>query len=362
MIEPGFEKAAQVFSDVLAQEPAGTSAQLVVRQHGKIVLDVTGSAPSTPPISADTPFLVFSVSKVFTGMAVMRLVEEGRVELDAPIECYWPKFAQRGKEGATIRHALLHQAGIPAPHLRQQVFLWPFWGLVTRELEFEAAVFPPGTQTGYHLVNFGFILGEVVRRVTGLPIDQYLRQTFFAPMGLTNTWMRIPAAELKRSPKLVVSEALAEEGRLFNLPIIRKALIPAACLHSNARGLGAFFQMLLNGGELDGKRYLRPETISMAARTHYSGPDIYLKTDMNWGLGFIMGSSPAANLEPRKQALGWGSCGETFSGMGMGTCLAWADRKAGLVTAFTTNSMLGDSAVSTRWAAISNAVWDCMAG
>lgn len=360
MIEPGFEKVGEVFDAILRREPRGTSAQVVVRRHGRMVVDLAGSAPSTSPIDEDTPFLVFSVSKAFTSMAVMRLVEEGRVDLDAPIGRYWPGFAQRGKETATVRHALLHQAGIPAPHLRLQVFLWPFWNLVIRELELEPAQFPPGTQTGYHLVNFGFILGEVVRRVSGLPVDRYLRQTFFDPMGLKHTWMRIPASELRRCPKLVAVPEMQETANVFNLPIIRRALIPAACLHSSARGLADFFQMLLDGGEWKGKRYLKPETIALAAQTHYSGPDVYLKSEMNWGLGMIMGGDKAAEAEPRKQAQGWGSTNRTFSAMGMGTCMVWADPQAKLVTAFTTNSMLGDPEVGQRWAEISNAVWDSL--
>ena len=150
---------------------------------------------------------------------------------------------------ATIRHALLHQAGVPSPHLNRQVLLWPFWKLVTADLARTPAVFPPGSQTAYHIVNFGFILGEVVRRVTGIPLDQYLQQTFFEPMGLHNTWMRIPASQLRRSPRVfAASPEMRLNATLFNLRIIRRALIPAACLHSTANDLAAFFQMLLDGG------------------------------------------------------------------------------------------------------------------
>lgn len=361
MIAPGFEKVNSVFEGLLRQFPG--AVQLCVRQHGEVVADLHGSAPGSPAVDADTPFMVFSVTKAFTVLAVLRLLEEGCLELDAPIARYWPAFAQGGKEAATLRHALLHQAGIPAPHLRWQVPLWPFWGLVTRDVARTKAVFPPGTQTAYHLVNFGFILGEVVRRVSGEPVDRYLQRHFFTPMGLKNTWMRIPAADLRRTPRLAaLSPETQEASRVFNLPIIRRALIPAAGLHSTARELAAVFQMLLDGGEYQGQRYLRPETIELATRSHYDGYDAYVHSHMNWGMGMIIGGGSKRSADPRDSAMGHGSSAGTFSGMGMGTCMVWADRRAGLVTAFTTNAMLDDQNVGRRWSAVSNAVWDCVEG
>jgi len=378
MIAPGFEKAAAIFNELLqhpdeqpkaehgssrAKAECRTSlakAQLVVYYHGQKVVDLAGSTPGAKLINEETPFLTFSVAKAFTAAAVWKLLEEGRLELDAPIGRYWPEFAQRGKESATIRHALLHQAGVPAPHLNRQVLLWPFWKLVTADLARTPAVFPPGTQTAYHIVNFGFILGEVVRRVTGLPVDRYLKQTYFEPMGLHNTWMRMPFKELRRSPNVFpASPAMRLTSFLFNLRTYRHALIPAAGLHSSANDLAAFFQMLLDGGTWQGKRYLQPETIELAAQSHYSGFDTYVRTNMSWGLGLIMGNV-ANDSDPRKKAMGYGSSGQTFSAFGMGTCMVWADRSAGLVTAFTCDGMLDNAHVNQRWASISNAIWDCV--
>ena len=120
--------------------------------------------------------------------------------------------------------------------------------------------------------------------------------------------------------------------------------------------------MLLSDGEYRGKHFLQPGTTREAARVHYSGYDHFIKTNMNWGLGLIMGSlnqdTPHAPASPH----GYGSCGATFSAMGMGTCMVWADRQADLVTAFTCNGMLSYSGTASRWALISNAVWDCLQG
>lgn len=362
-MQPYFEHAVEVLRAYLKEQPKDIYAQVCVIHRGETVLDIAGSSPGSSCITTDTPFIVFSVSKGFTAAAIWHLLDEGKIELDAPIARYWPEFGQKGKETATIRHALLHQAGIPAPHLYQQLLLWPSWRLVTRHVAHSRAEFSPGAYSAYHLVNFGFILGEVVRRVTGMPIDQYLQKTFFEPMGLKNTWMRMSAKKLPLSPRLqALDPQMRSIAGLFNLPSIRKALIPAAGLHSNARELACFFQMLLADGEYKGIRYLQRETIREAAQSHYNGYDHFLKTNMNWGLGLIMSGGNPSNPDKRTSPYGYSSSDETFSAMGMGTCMVWADRKAELVTAFTCNGVLSDSEVGSRWALISNAVWDCLAG
>lgn len=362
-MQPSFDHAADVLHSYLQEQPPDISAQVCVIHRREIVLDTAGSSPGSSGITTDTPFITFSVTKAFTAAAVWHLLDAGKIELDAPIASYWPEFGQKGKATATIRHALLHQAGIPAPHLYSQILCWPFWRLVTRHVARSQAEFPPGAYSAYHLVNFGFILGEVVRRVSGMPVDQYLVNTFFVPMGLEHTWMRLPPDKLHLSPRLLaLHPQMRSIAGLFNLPAIRKALIPAAGLHSCARELASFFQMLLADGECRGKRYLMPGTIREAARVHYSGYDHFIKTNMNWGLGLIMGGPSPDTPNDSSSPHGYGSSGITFSAMGMGTCMVWADRRAELVTAFTCNGMLSDNGTASRWALISNAVWDCLQG
>ncbi len=354
-----FSPATEQFQNLLKQQPSGFAAQVAVFHQDELRVNLAGTAPDTTSITSDTPFMTFSISKAFTAAAIWKLMEEGKVELEAPVARYWPEFGQKGKETATIRHALLHQAGIPAPHLYKQTILWPSWKLVTRNVAREKALFSPGTQTAYHLVNFGFILGEVVRRVTGVSIDQYLHTTFFEPMQLNHTWMRMPKAELRSSPKLLaLPSGSNKHAWLFNLPVIRHALMPASGLHSTALELATFFQMLLNGGTYQGRQYFKPETIALAARSHYDGYDDYLKGNINWGLGLIMGGCTTADIDPMDRSQGYGSSAATFSALGMGTSMVWADRNARLVTAFTCNGMLGDEVSYKRWAAVSNWVWD----
>ena len=145
---------------------------------------------------------------------------------------------------------------------------------------------------------------------------------------------------------------------LFNRHTIRRALIPAAGLHSNARGLAAFFSMLLHNENYDNHLFLNPETITEATCTQYDGYDTYLQSNVHWGLGYIIGGGQFRAPDPRKSAMGYGSSENTFGSFGMGTCMVWADRIHNLVIAFTTNGMLADQEANQRWAAISNSVWD----
>lgn len=363
MFAAGFEKLEAVFNEMLFQRKLHSSAQVAVRHGGQVLVNHAAQSALSPAkpgeINERTPFLCFSVSKALTGLCIHKLIENGQLELDAPVARYWPEFGCKGKETATIRHVFLHQAGIPAPGLRRQVFLWPSWPLVTRNVAGARAQFVPGTRSAYHLVNYGFIFGEVIRRVTGLQVEEYLEREFLRPMGLTDTWMRLPSDQLARTPRLESrSPEMTEACRLFNLRPIRLARIPAASLHSTAMDLATVFQMLLDDGLWQGKRILQPETVRLATSLGYAGEDEYIRHPMRWGYGFIIGRERGETEE--SQALGRGSSEDTFSAMGMGTNFAWADRRSGLVVAFTCNGMLSNAQASQRWSEISDAVWQAV--
>jgi CubicO group peptidase (beta-lactamase class C family) len=359
MFSPEFSRLKQEFSSMLRQEKLHTAAQIVVLRDGKVLVDHAEGTGQYAGTDAHTPFLQFSVSKVFTGLCVHKLIEEGRIELDAPVAKYWPEFGYGGKETATIRHVFLHQAGIPAPHRDRQVLIWPFWPLVTHDVARTPAQFSPGSMVGYHLVNYGFILGEVVRRVTGLQIEEYFRRTFAAPLQLRDTWLRLPKEQLHRTPRLSWDHpALRNAATLFNLPAFRTARIPAAGMHSTARDLATVFQMLLDQGGCQDRQILRPETVDFATSSGFNGWDSCLKSQMNWGHGFILGGVKGDMTELRSLTLGGPSTERTFAGLGLGTCMVWADKDARLVTAFTCNGMQGNEICSSRWSRISNAVWE----
>jgi CubicO group peptidase (beta-lactamase class C family) len=338
-------------------------AQLVILRRGQVVLDrYIGYAHQNHrnPILPSTPFLVFSISKPFTAICVHQLVEKGQIDLDAPIAQYWPAFGCRGKETATVRHALLHQAGIPVRGLNSQVVLWPFWGAVTRNIAHLTAEFPPGSRSEYHLVNFGFILGEVVRRVSGLSVDKYLLQNFLQPMELDNT--RLGLAPELRQRAAGISWGHIEQRKaafVFNIPFFRQAVIPAATLHSTARDLAAFFQMLLNGGKYARQKYLAPETVQTATSLGFEGYDNTIKCNIRWGMGFALGGGWLSG-DRSLSSMGKGSSEHTFGHAGQGTCIVWADPDEEIVLAFTCNRLYDSQGAGARQIGLANALWDSL--
>lgn len=365
MSQAGVRRIEEVFEEQL-DRGLHPGAQLVVLRHGQVVVDLAAGLADVRrkiPVTHDTPFLTWSCTKPFTGMCVHRLIEEGKVEWDAPVARYWPEFGCKGKESATIRHVFLHQAGIPRRGIYTQFLLWSNWERVTRNVAGLPAEFPPGSRTAYHLVNYGFILGEVVRRVTGQPIQDYLRQTFLEPLGMRNSWLGLPANERPRAARLYCDPSQRLAVLAFRWWRVRGAVMPAATLHSTARDLAIFYQMLLNGGLYASRRYVQPETIAAATTLGYEGYDETLGLHVRWAHGFELGGDIPANgsaMGREASCKGKGSTPRTFGHNGQASCMTWADPDAGVVVAFVCNRLLNDADSLARWKAISDAVWDAL--
>ena len=359
MTRDGIQQLADLFEQQFQSHLPG--AQLVVLRQGQVVFDRTGGLADLgrrEPVTPHTSFLVFSIAKSFTAMAIHKLIEQGRVDFDAPVATYWPEFGRHGKETATIRHTLLHQAGIPSAGMHWQVPLWPNWGLVTRSVARTPAEFEPGTQSAYHLVNYGFILGEVVRRVTGQPVERYVAETLLQPLGLVDSYLGAPPASTPRPAKLYAG---APEERstafVFNLPFIRRAVQPAAVFHTTARDLAVFFQLLLNCGSYGGQQLFQPETVTAALSLGFEGHDASVEMDLRWAYGFHLGGQDI----PYGRFMGKGSTSRTFGHFGQRSSMAWADPDSELVVALTCNRLLSSADSRARWQSISNAVWDAVA-
>lgn len=362
MTEHGLQRICEVFADQIARG-LHPGAQLVVLRRGRVAVDLAGgwaSARPRRPVTHQTPFHSWSCTKALTGMCVHKLIEEGRIELDAPVARYWPEFGCRGKEMAAIRHVFLHQAGIPTRGLYTQWLLWPSWERVTRNVAGLPAEWPPGTRTAYHTVNYGFILGEVVRRVTGLPIQEYMHQHFLAPLGMDRSWLGLPRGLSREAAAIYCGDRTQRLAvTIFSIPAMRRAVIPAATLNTNARGLAIFYQMLLNGGQYAGRRHVQPETIAAATTLGFEGYDATIGIHMRWAYGFHLGGVIPQN-PPGPNGMGRGASIRTFGHFGQASCMAWADPDAGLVVVFLSNRLLGDLSVGQRWEEISDAVWDAL--
>jgi CubicO group peptidase (beta-lactamase class C family) len=363
--EAGVDPAALSRLDQLfhAQITGGLhpAAQMVVIKDGQVLFDqAVGQFNGGMPVRANTPFYCFSVSKAFTGMCVHKLIEEGKVALDAPIAEYWPAFGKNGKDKITIRQVFHHTAGVSAIDRYRQIPLWPFWPLATADVANLTPEYPPGSKMAYHAVSWGFIFGEVIRRVSGLRFEIYFDQTFAQPLGMTNSWFRTPAKELKRSPRILVGHPDQERlARVFNALPIRRSVIPAGSLTSTARELAIFYQMLVNLGEYGGKRYLKPETVEQAVSLGYRGWDEINKRDTLWAYGFHLGGRKKVESQREEESVyGERSTQATFGHMGNRSCMAWGDMNHRLVVTFTCNRLIGYRETRQRWIELNNAVWD----
>lgn len=353
------QKLADLF-DRMIHEGLHPAAQMVVLKDGQVLFDRASGSFDGKPVTEETPFYCFSVTKAFTAICVHKLIEDGQLSLDTRVADVWPAFGKKGKQEITIRQVFLHLAGIPAISRHDHIPFWPFWKLITSRVANLAPEYPPGSKMHYHALTFGFILGEVVRRVSGTPLDQFFQRHFSFPLGMKNSWMKIPPAQLSRSPRLI-SGCKDQNNlvRVFNLAPIRKALIPAASLHSTARDLVVFYHMLVNDGSYAGRQYLKPETIRQAASLGFSGIDEMSQRLTYLGYGFHLGGRPTSQNEG-ESSLGARSTLQTFGHMGNRSSMAWGDFNHRLAVAFTCNRLLETEANRQRWVSLNNAVWDML--
>jgi CubicO group peptidase (beta-lactamase class C family) len=307
----------------------GSRAQLCVLRDGEVVLDRSfGCGP-------EALFWTFSAGKPFAALLVHLLAERGQLRLDDPVADYWPGFAHRGKESITIRQVLAHRAGLPVARGQlPDALAITSWERSVRLLERARPRIAPGQAPAYHTLTYGFLLGELVRRVTDMPVDEFLAGELLAPWALHDTHLGLPAGLLPRRIPVHGRGALARATALaVNRAALRRAVIPAGGLSSTARDLARFYQGLLAGGVLDGVRLLQATTIAQASQPSSDGEtDQVAKLPIRWSYGFQLGGPPADRIVPH--SMGQHSSPETFGHNGSNTCLGWADPTRQLVMVY----------------------------
>jgi CubicO group peptidase (beta-lactamase class C family) len=328
------ERIGEIFERQLATE-LHPGAQLTVRRRGEVVFEAAGGTarPGEPrAVAADTLFLVFSATKPLTAMAIHLLAERGALELESPVARYWPEFGCLGKETATLLHVLSHQGGFP---LGPKWLTWDRWcdreaiakAMVERRVRWE-----PGTDVGYHPLNFGWVLAEVVRRVDGRSLGRFVAEEIVAPLGLTDTWIGLPPehdARVAHHRDMSGEYAFVAD---FNRPEVHAAEVGAAGGITTTRDLSRFYACLVAGGEIDGRRVFRPETVARATRVVIDGKrDRTLEVPMRWALGFHLGGPVSA--------FGRRSSPEAFGHTGQGSTTAWAEPGLDLAIAYFTNGV-----------------------
>ena len=359
--EPAFESLRRGLADVI-ESGAEVGAALAVRVDKQPVVDLWAGhqdSARTRPWDEHTIVNLKSVGKAVSAVCALRLVEGGALDLDSPVSRYWPEFAQAGKTQLPVRYLLTHQAALPAvfqPLPRGAVLDWE---AMTRALAAQEPWWEPGAGHGYHVNTYGFLIGEVVRRITGQSLGTYLRDEIAGPAGIdffigfgpeldarcADVIPPRPAPEAGRSRGLLDGElatltglarmragayrnpaGLSGQG-IINTRAWRAAEVPSTNGHGNARAVSRLYAALSDDGELDGVHILSPATVEMAIAEQVYGEDIVLQRPTRFGLGF--------QLTMVERPLGPGP--RAFGHFGAGGSLGFADPDAHVAFAYAMN-------------------------
>ncbi|MEU9508779.1 serine hydrolase domain-containing protein [Micromonospora sp. NPDC048170] len=378
-VSPGFESVREVFEQHF-QQHAEVGAAVCVYRHGRPVVDVwagTADADTGRPWREDTLAVIYSATKSATAACAHLLAQRGELDLEAPVAHYWPEFAAAGKGRIPVRWLLSHQAGLPA--LDKTVTLQDVtsWDPVVSALAAQAPAWVPGSAHGYHGLTFGWLVGEVVRRVSGRSLGNFFAQEIAAPLGL-DFWIGLPEAELPRVSRIVEPPAAAQQADVdldavpeelreltaaytdptsltmrallptgepmdLNRADLRTAEIPAVNGICTARALARFYAALI--GDVDGHRILDESTLATAVTEQASGLDRILHLPTRPALGF--------GLPP--EGLPWRTP-TSFGHAGHGGFLGYADPASGIAFGYVLNRLHTGSDPDHRVAGLVRAV------
>ena len=330
-------------------------AVLAVYRHGKLAVDLWGGLADDAagtPVQSDTMFILYSSTKPLAAACLHILWERGQLAWDDTVAQYWPGFAKRGKESVTIRHILTHRGGFPETPPELSWDRWQDWDFVVECMEDIIPDYPAGQIMAYHPRNFGWVIGELVRRIDGRHIGVFLREEIFDPLGLHDGYVGLPAELEPRVSRIHAMEDCDRPGmiRPYNRPEVHQAVHPAGGGIFTARDLARFYAMMGNGGELDGVRILKPESVAEATALQLEANDFSLGTRMRRSLGLVLDDSRMGATDKAGDGLG------TFGHGGAGTSVGWADPAMGLAVAYITNGFRASATNNPRLAAISRAV------
>ncbi|MFJ5915378.1 serine hydrolase domain-containing protein [Streptomyces ardesiacus] len=365
-------------------------AAVAVYRDGRKVVDLwagTRDVDGTAPWRRGTAQVVRSATKGVAAAVPLLLHRRGELDLDAPVGEYWPEFKAHGKERVLVRHVLNHRAGLPVLDrpLTPEDVLDPLRGPAA--VAAQAPVWEPGTDHGYHALTYGWLLDELVRRVTGgRGAGEWIADEIAGPLGL-DLWVGLPAEEEaagragrvgrleepeasangpRLRPKRAVTEAYGDPDSLTrrafaaitpfpdqNDPVYRAAALPAANGIATADGLARFYAALI--GEVDGVtrsvRLFDPATTELARAEESAGPDRVLVVNTRFGLGYMLHGSASPFL----------SAG-SFGHPGRGGSLGFADPEAGIALGYVTNGFRKTVTADPRAQALVRAVRASLAG
>ena len=379
----GFENVARVFRRQLRRTTGG--AAVAVYYRGELVVDLWGGRRGEgQPWQRDTLAMCFSTTKGVISTALHLLADRGQIEYDAPVAAYWPQFAQGGKEHVTVRHILTHSAGLHrmrtlVDHAQRMLD----WEYMVAALERAEPAYEPGTRHGYHALTYGWLAGELIRRVSGRSVARFVEEELARPLGLDGLYVGCPSEQRGRAaplapmagplgrrlglqPGAVLGGPLGRIPELLRLPVsprrfanallprgiedvlwgpeVMDAEIPAANGFFTARSLARLYSLLAHGGEAGGVRLLSPHTVAELAVVHSRGPDLVLILPMGWRLGYHSAFTTRGTVRGAFGHFGFGGSG------------GWADPRRDLAMAMVCNRGTGTPIGDLRMAELGTAV------
>lgn len=351
----GFEPVADAFARNFVDH-GDVGAACCVYRDGKPVLDIWGGLADRETArewARDTIVITFSCTKGATAICANQLIEQGSLDPDAPIAQYWPEFAANGKERITVGMALSHRAGLAAVDGDLTLDDVAAWDPMVEAIAAQATNWEPDTAHGYHSRTYGWIVGEIIRRITGLSPGRYFAEHVADPLGL-DFYIGVPAALEPRVATLypavhdpetqaVVDAFMTDQSTLlgrvmsgpsgllrydntWNTRRMRAAEMPSSNGHGDARSLARMYAACM--GEVDGVRLLSDGTVARATKVRSNGKDLVIGRPLSIGLGFMLASTFPPGPGPR-----------AFGHAGAGGSLAFCDPDRGLAFAYVMNQM-----------------------
>jgi CubicO group peptidase (beta-lactamase class C family) len=338
--DPRFERVREAFGREF-EEGNELGAALCISLEGETVVDLWGGfmdKEKSRPWQRDTLANVYSSTKGIIAIAAHRLVDEALLDLDAPVAQYWPEFAAAGKQAIPVRQLLTHEAGLAAVKKPLAPGTQYDWDAMCSALAEQEPWWEPGTAHGYHALTFGWLVGELVRRIRGKKIGDVVREEIAGPLGvefeigfgpelddrvapLVQGPVHVPedgpgfdlVGEIVNNPESLMAKAFGNPPLALdpNTREWRAAEIPAANGHTNAHSLARIYTALANGGEIDGVRLLSPEAILRAREEQVNGEDRVLPMQTRLGLGFFL-PTEVEPLGPNPRVFGHGGAGGSF--------------------------------------------------
>jgi CubicO group peptidase (beta-lactamase class C family) len=368
--KPGFENIRNVFAANF-DSGADIGASYCVTRDGETVVDLWGGyadAAKTKPWVKDTIVNVYSTTKTMTALTALMLADRGLIDFKAPVAKYWPQFAANGKANVTVAQLMSHSAGLSG--WKEKITKGDLydWEKATSLLAAQAPFWEPGTAPGYHALTQGYLVGEVIRRVTGKSIGTVFREEIAEPLH-ADFWIGLPPSQDARVAELIPpppGEA-AEDGpnqteiqkNMATNPGIhiaetktrawRGAEIPAAGGTGNARAVAEIHAILANGGVAQGKRFISEAGVRRALELQVEGTDLVMGVPARFGLGF--GLPGGLVPMPNPNSMFWG---------GYGGSIAIIDMDARSSFSYVMNKMRGTTTGDTRGFGLAMATWEVL--